>query len=287
MKKRHALGLLGFVLGIASLGGCSGGETVMKDTDASAPAGTGFQLKTLDAGDHQRKYSVFIPESYSPDRKYPVIVFLHGVGEGGSDGTKMLGVGIAPEIAKRAATFPFIVIFPQSGSGYWHPDSQQAADAIAALHAVEHDYSTDPNCVILTGLSTGGYGTWAIGAKYRNEFSGLVPMCTYADYKDVPILKTIPVWGFHNSGDPFALAMNTHSMCDAINKAGGSAKYTEYAAFGHDVWIRAYAKDDLYNWMLATGITEAKRRETGGGTAGNTSGSTRVVGMADHAAPAY
>jgi dienelactone hydrolase len=175
-------------------------------------------------------------------------VFLHGIGEGGSDGTHCLTVGLGPAIAKRANDFPFIVIFPQSTGG-WKEDSQAAKDAIAALHEAERDYSIDKDRVMLTGLSTGGYGTWAIGAVHREEFAALVPMCAYSAYNYVPDLKVMPIWCFHNGGDPFVGSGGSKEMCERINKEGGHAKYTQYSAFGHDCWNRAYNEGELFVWM--------------------------------------
>src|SRR5262245_62104754 len=97
-----------------SLGGCSGSDP-SKQLSGTMPPGTGFSVQDVrnDSGDH--KYSIFIPRDYNPSKKYPAIVFLHGIGEAGSDGKKCTTVGIGPAIAKRNGDFPFIVIFPQAG----------------------------------------------------------------------------------------------------------------------------------------------------------------------------
>jgi predicted peptidase len=236
-----------FTLFVA-LTGCSGTGFV-KDANVGAPVNTGFVTKTMGDKPDGRKYSVFIPHNYAATKKYPTIVFLHGIGEGGSDGTHCLTVGLGPAIAKRANDFPFIVIFPQSTGG-WNEKSQAATDAIATLKEVEHTYAVDQDRVILTGLSTGGYGTWSIGATHKQEFAALVPMCAYSAYDFVPQLTNMPVWCFHNGGDPFVGSGGSKEMCDRINAAGGHAKYTQYSAFGHDCWNRAYNEGELFAWML-------------------------------------
>jgi poly(3-hydroxybutyrate) depolymerase len=244
---------------LVGMNGCSSSATAVMDRGtAGAPAGTGFTIKTVQNQGRNRKYALFIPHGYTPGQKWPAIVFLHGVGEGGTGAQHNLTVGLAPIVAQKAAQFQFIVIFPQSATGHWDENSDAAADAIAALDEVEHDYAVDRDRVFLTGLSTGGYGTWAIGAKYKEHFAGLVPMCAFSDFKDVDKLADVPVWCFHNAGDPFVLAAGDHAMCDQINARGGHAKYTEYVALGHDVWTRAYQKDELYQWMLETRRTTAE-----------------------------
>lgn len=231
------------------LTGCAGGASTIKKGNENAPRGTGFFIKNV-YNERHRKYALFVPHNYTTTQRWPVIVFLHGLGEGGSDATSNLGVGLGPAIAKRASTFPFIVIFPQSDTGYWNADSAAAQDAIAALHDVKKYYRVDEDRVYLTGLSTGGYGTWVIGAKNRSEFAGLVPMCAFSARDSVPQLLNIPIWAFHNSGDMFVLAAGTSGMVSEINKHGGSAKYTEYGALGHNCWDRAYSEGELFQWML-------------------------------------
>ncbi|MEI8194437.1 MAG: dienelactone hydrolase family protein [Phycisphaerae bacterium] len=248
--KALTAGLL-LALLIVLLPACTSASGVKEEGNLGAPGGTGFMTKTLAAGDHTRQYSLFVPHAYSPDRRWPVIVFLHGIGEAGSDAQANLTVGLGPEVAKRARDFPFIVIFAQSTGG-WDADSKAAADVVATLEQVKKDYSVDADRVVLTGLSTGGYGTWAIGAKYRPEFSALVPMCGYSAKESmIPELAKIPVWAFHNSGDPFVLANSSNWSCNQINKAGGHAKYTEFGALGHDCWKAAYSDPELFSWMLA------------------------------------
>ena len=248
---RMLLGVLAVGV-LAWLGGCTSAGSVIDKGNIGASQGTGFMIKTVQNGERQRKYSLFIPHNYDRRQSWPVIMFLHGVGEGGTDAEHNLTVGLAPEVAERAATFKFIVVFPQSASGNWDADSNAAADAIAALEQVERDYNVDRDRVWLTGVSTGGYGTWAIGAKYKDHFTGLVPLCAFADNKDVDQLTDMPIWCFHNAGDPFVLAAGSHAMCEQINDKGGHARYTEYLAVGHDVWVRAYHKDELYDWMFNT-----------------------------------
>lgn len=243
-------------LALLTLTACNGARNTALQP-SNAPTGTGFITKTLQQSDHSRLYAVFIPHTYNPNEKYPVIVFLHGIGEAGSDCRSNLRVGLAPFIADNSANFKFIVIFPQSTGG-WDENSSAATDVIATLDQVQKDYSIDPDRVILTGLSTGGYGTWAIGAKYKNRFAALVPMCAYSNDKDVPNLLDIPVWCFHNTGDPFVLAAGSSRMCKKISERGGNAKYTEYGALGHDCWDAAYANPELFAWMMTQRRNGAK-----------------------------
>lgn len=237
---------LGLSIGMILIGGCASDPSPA--VNKLAPQGTGFTEHQITLGSDTHKFAVFVPFNYNPQQKYPTIVFLHGIGEGGDDAHKNLGVGIGPAIAKDPANFPFIVIFPQSGGEWGGPEHDQLV--MAALKEAQSKYSIDPDRIILTGLSTGGYGTWAIGSKHTDVFAALVPMCAYDDYDAVPALSKTPVWAFHNSVDPFVFSGGTKEMVSRLQKEGDDAKFTEYGAFGHDCWSRAYDDPALFQWML-------------------------------------
>lgn len=236
------------VLAVFMLAGCGAGAGHIKQTNARARPGTGFIHKDLQ-GHNGRKYAVFLPYNYTPDRKWPAIMFLHGIGEQGNNAQACLTVGLGPEIAKRADRFPFIAIFPQV-NGTWKSATDEKI-AIDTLEQAKREFSIDPDRVILTGMSTGGYGTWRIGAKYRDRFAALVPMCGYSYREGVNQLTTIPIWCWHFTGDWAVGSGNSKDMVNRINAAGGNAKLSLPGGMGHDVWTVAYDDPALYDWMLA------------------------------------
>lgn len=228
--------------------GCSSGR--VNWANEGAPPNTGFLTKQLIFENQARNYTVFIPHDYSSGSRYPVIVFLHGVLESGSDGKKCVTVGIGPAVSERDKTFPFIVVFPQSSSDW--KGEEKVRLCLATLDQVLKDYpKADADRVILTGLSNGGDGTWSIGAAHPERFAALVPMCGEGDYDDVPKLTGLPIWCFHNSMDPFRSSGNASGMCERIKAGGGNVKYTQYSTFGHDCWTKAYAEGEVFTWMAA------------------------------------
>jgi predicted peptidase len=237
-----------FPLLVIAIGlGCSSSGQI-NETNARARAGTGFIYERLE-GHNGRQFAVFVPLSYSPQKKYPAIVFLHGRFEAGSDGRACTTVGIGPEAARNADNFPFIVVFPQTNGGWDNAEDEKIA--ITALEQAKRKYSIDPNRVILTGLSTGGYGTWRIGAKYRDRFAALVPTCGYSFYEGVSMLTATPVWCWHYSLDWAVSSGGSREMVKRINAAGGHARLSSPGGLGHDVWTVAYRDPELYRWMLA------------------------------------
>ncbi len=235
--------------GMSALTGCNGARDTAFKVGAQAD-GRGFSRPTLVRGDRHRQYGLFVPLNYNPANKYPVIIFLHGMGEGGNDAKAPLRVGLAPFVADRAENFPFICIFPQSPDGGWNENSESATDVIAILDEVSRKYSVDADRVSLTGLSTGGYGTWAIGAKYKERFAALVPMGSSAsDGKDAERLKDMPIRSYHNSMDMFAGVWNDTGMVSKLKSMGADAQMTVYTAVGHDCWETAYASPELFTWL--------------------------------------
>jgi predicted peptidase len=245
--------LAGLMLtGLSSLAGCNGArDTALSLVDQNRPKG--FMIQTVHNGSRERKYGLFVPLNYDARAKYPVIVFLHGVGEGGNDAKANLRVGLAPFVADRKEDFPFICIFPQSASGGWNENSESASDVIAIIGDVEKTYSVDQERISLTGLSTGGYGTWAIGAKYKSVFAALVPMGTSeSPSKFADQLLDMPVHAYCNGGDVFAgMGMNDKGTVDRIHMLGGTnAEFTQTDGPGHDCWEGVYSSGDLFSWLL-------------------------------------
>lgn len=236
-------------LALLVLVGCNGARnTAVKMLDANKD-GTGFVSRTVKSGDSDRKYALFVPRNIPKGTKLPMIVFLHGIGESGSDLSKPLSVGMAPFVADQAHSFDFFVLFPQSRGG-WDEDSQDAVDVINAINDVKAAYPVDPDRISLTGLSTGGYGTFAIGAKYKDVWAALVPMCPSGGAaKHGQTLATMTIWAIENSADPFVAPGSMASTLGAIKKHGGNPRHTVYPAFGHNCWETAYGEGELFAWL--------------------------------------
>ncbi len=206
------------------------------------------------AGEH--KYVVFVPDNYSSAKKWPVILFLHGAGERGSDGRLQTTVGLGPYVKARRTTFPFLVVFPQSENMKgrlltgWSSDSPDGKRAVAILDEVEKHFSVDTSREILTGWSKGGYGAWSLAAATPERWAAVVPLAGGGDPKWAASLKDVPVWAFHGGNDTAVLPNESRRMIAAIQSAGGNPRYSEVANIGHEIWQVAYDNDDLYAWML-------------------------------------
>ncbi|MBY0458356.1 MAG: prolyl oligopeptidase family serine peptidase [Gemmataceae bacterium] len=217
---------------------------------------TGFVDRTFKNADGtESPYVLFVPKDYDGTKEYPVILFLHGAGEtkqpnAKKDGKMPVEVGIGPAIKKREKDFPFLVVIPRAEGFGWNADGPNAKRALAMLDEVMKEYKADPKRQYLTGLSMGGMGTWSIATAQPERFAAAVPICGRGDPKQAEKLKSLPIWAFHGDADTAVKVEGSRDMIEAVKKAGGSPKYTEYPKVGHNSWDMAYGTDELYKWLL-------------------------------------
>jgi predicted peptidase len=203
-------------------------------------------------------YLLYLPKGYAKDKDktYPTILFLHGAGERGSDVNKVAVHG-PPKLVKAGQEFPFIIVSPQCPEGQvW---SVEALNLL--LDEIEKDYRVDQTRVYLTGLSMGGYGTWALGLAYPERFAAMAPICgggesiTYLlnkrDKVRGPIIKDMPIWVFHGAKDPTVPLAESERMVEMLKKGGNKTiKLTVYPEAQHDSWTETYNNPELFEWFL-------------------------------------
>lgn len=212
----------------------------------------GFVEKTFTNADGSKSpYVVFVPHDYDGSKAVPVILFLHGAGETKGGKQMPVQVGIGPAIKKQEKTFPFLTVIPQSEERSWRADKADAKRALAILDEVTKSYKTDPDRVILTGLSMGGFGTWSVAGMYPDKWAAIVPICGGGKEDSAAAMKNIPTWVFHGDKDTAVKVELSRNMVAALKKAGGSPKYTEYPGVGHNSWDAAYGEKNLFPWLLA------------------------------------
>lgn len=200
------------------------------------------------------QYWLYLPPGYvagETSKKWPVILFLHGAGESGSDLAKVKKHGPAKLTGIRPELDQFIVISPQATETDRPIFDRWNADELNAL--VEHVLRTtnsDPQRVYLTGLSMGGFGSWRMAAKYPTRFAAVVPVCGGGKAEYAVALKSLPIWAFHGDADKVVPLKATTDMIDALKAAGGDPKLTVYPGVAHDSWTITYENPELYKWLL-------------------------------------
>ena len=185
------------------------------------------------------EYALTLPPKYDPHRaqRWPLIVFLHGSGGGET---------LLANTVQHDPNFPFIILAPRSYREWWVP-----VNVKLMLDDVLAQYPVDRDRVYLTGLSMGGFGTWAVARDYPEYFAALAPVCGGGDPAWAPALKTLPVWIFHGEDDQSVPIKLGRQMAAALTAAGDKyVKTTFYPHVGHDSWNLAYADPQLYAWLL-------------------------------------
>jgi predicted peptidase len=211
-------------------------------------------------------YRLLRPQKIDPKQTYPLVLFLHGIGERGTDNAKQLQHGVF-EFAKpeNRQKYPCFVVAPQCpiNNGWIEIDRLFAVRPMSenptlplklALELVEKlaaELPVDGSRIYMTGLSMGGFGTWDAIARRPDFFAAALPVCGGGDVTQAPKLTHLPIWTFHGDKDITVLPSRTITMIEAIRKAGGKPKMTIYPGVNHFSWQPAYADPDVMAWLFA------------------------------------
>lgn len=207
--------------------------------------------------DHQEtvlyKYLTYLPEKYSLDslQKWPLIIYLHGGSDRGTDLNKLYSSGI-PDQIYRGRKFPFIVIAPQCPlSIRWETDNWFEP----LFKEISEKYRIDTNRIYLTGYSLGGSGTWYLATKYPGRFAAIAPMSGFTSHnksisENISRLKDIPVWAFHGRMDLTVPYEETERIVKKLQNKNTHLKFTSEPSIGHWIHWTIYPNQDLYDWFL-------------------------------------
>jgi predicted esterase len=199
-------------------------------------------------------YYEYLPIGYDKNNnKYPILIFLHGLGEKGNGTTNLPAAikhGPGKEIEK-GRDFPFIVVSPQSTT-WWNYGTIDTY-----IDWLKTKYRVDVNRIYMTGLSMGGISTYRYAASYPNQLAAIVPIAGEAQYINSCNFSHIPLWAFHGDADGVVSYHADKITVDEYNnctpKPSPIGKFTTYPGVGHDSWTMTYdgsAGHDIYTWML-------------------------------------
>jgi predicted peptidase len=219
-------------------------------------------------------YRVLLPENYDASKNYPLIYFLHGAGERGSDNETQLTHGaklfLKEDLRK---SFPAIVVFPQcaresfwsnvqfkydSAANHWDFHFLEGGDATKAMSLAQlllkdlmKKYPIDKKQVYVGGLSMGGMGTFEILRRNPKTFAAAFPICGGAAPATAEKIKNIPLWVFHGGKDNVVPIAYSENMVNALKQLNApSVKFTVYPEAGHNSWDSAFAEPDLMSWLF-------------------------------------
>lgn len=229
----------------------------------------GLVLRTVEFASPQTKrahYAVWIPDerfvqsSLQPHSQgWPMIVFLNGSGECGTDGVRQTTQGLLPAVLNKPQDWPFVIVFPQKPESDSEWEDHEAM-VLAAIGQTRRELQIDPRRIYLTGLSQGGHGTWMIAARNPRLFAAIAPVCGYgpggfgvepdprsfAQVAESLAGANMPVWAFHGLKDDVVPSKQTDAMVEALLEArsrvgaSGEIRKTIYTDLNHGCWDRAY-----------------------------------------------
>ncbi len=263
---------LGVLLGSCAAFGflCSGSAFAMAGRGFAHPSHmqeTGFLNRTLQFHGTTYRFQIYLPEEYKRNdrRLWPMILFLHGRGERGSEGMWQTQVGLPAAIRDHPDRWPFIVVMPQCPQEHYWTDPGMLRMAIAALDQESAEFRGDPNRTYLTGLSLGGYGAWELARLYPQRWAAIAIAAggifwSYAPQRwkqssTLPAeyaqaLGRTPVWLFHGSDDPVVPIREDELLFQAFKASGGHIRLWIYQGLKHDCWSRAFDEPELPRWLL-------------------------------------
>lgn len=199
---------------------------------------------------------VLLPHPYRPhDRRYPLLVSLHGSGERGTDNVAQLKNGLAT-FEKRRRSHPWIIVAPQlpkgetfGGSWYGGESAGQRA-LVAVVRELRARTSVDGARVHGVGFSMGAIGLWDILVRHPELFAGAVLIAGDLDVEASSSLVTTPLWAVVGGRDHRVPPDNTRAFARLVAARGGIAKVTEVARQGHGVWRDAFAHAEIWDWLI-------------------------------------
>jgi predicted peptidase len=237
-------------------------------TFAEAPKPvTNFEARTFhDSQGGNLPYRLLKPLSDNGMTQYPLVLFLHGSGERGSDNNKQLNYIVQifeqPDIRQK---YPCFVVAPQcpsdqnwvvkesySGTVSQSPEpAKPLKQTVELLGRLEKEFPVDINRIYIIGLSSGASGVWDLLARYPEMFAAASPFSGSGDDQKAYLMVKIPIWAFHGGRDILVNPNTTRLMIEAIRKAGGHPKYTEYPNLFHNTWNKTFHDPQFFEWLFS------------------------------------
>lgn len=251
----------------AACGGAAPANQASRETPVPTPTskivkprgGGEFTARMHSAPDGDMPYRLFLPVEYDSLQRYPLILWLHGAGGGGTDNADQIAgdqtagthAWTTPEMQ---AEHPVFLLAPQADNGWVTADNPGLGPVLTRvlqiLDAVSAEYPIDPRRVYVLGQSMGGAGAWNLISNQPERFAAAVLVCPVIHSADrAAKAARVPTWLF--MGEKDGLAPVARATMEALRRAGSTARYTEYPGAGHDIWTRVFKEPELPQWLFA------------------------------------
>jgi len=220
----------------------------------------GFVGRVHKSGRQTMPYRLFVPSGYDKSVSYPLVIWLHG---GGSSGDDNLGqISLDNKLGthfwtrkENQAMHPSFVLAPQSTAA-WDSNAETSLSVelklvLEILDAVRKEYNIDANRLYVAGQSNGGVGAFGLITKRPGFFAAAIPLCGAGNTRIASRAAKTAVWAFHGEKDTVIGVEHSRDMINALKRAGGTPRYTEYKGVGHDIWEIVFKEPGLAEWLFA------------------------------------
>ena len=220
-----------------------------EDTPTSFPDSAFYQARTF----NDMPYQIMFPRNYDPKKAYPVLIFLHGIDERGTDNQKQLKWGASlfksDSISRK---YPSFVVFPQCPpSNFWH-DRLVLEKLKTVINHLATTHSIDQKRMYIEGLSMGAYGTYAIVAKYPDLFAAAIAISGDGDVTKAPQMAKVQWKIYGGKKDNIVPGEKSEKMAEALSKSGASVSVKIYPNAGHvETWVYAFREPDHCSWLFS------------------------------------
>jgi len=193
-----------------------------------------------------KNYLLFVPDTLPDSGQYPLMLFLHGSGERGSNINLVKKHG-PPSFLDTNTDFPFVVVSPQCPSN----KTWNTQNLLALLDHIESTLPIDKNKIYVTGLSLGGYGTWDLAQAAPERFAAIAPICGGGNLENIYKMRNVPTWVFHGAKDNAVPHQESDRLVKQLKEYKSDVKYTLYPNLAHNCWLKTYKNQELYSWLLS------------------------------------
>jgi predicted peptidase len=207
------------------------------------------------------RYRLFVPHDLKPGERCPLLLWLHGKGEGGMD--NQMNLKYLPMVLKdteRIEQYRFFILVPQcpsrditwsSSLGIANAGASDTNDMLGITHAIlqktMQEHLVDQDRLYLNGICSGGKACWEMAMRHPEIYAAMVLMTPGGgDVTRAAKLANMPIWAFQ-----FEKPDDANGMVDAVKRAGGNIHLTTASYQTHDSWSTALRHYNIMAWMLA------------------------------------
>jgi len=194
-------------------------------------------------------YLLYLPRTYDPEKKYPLVLFLHGANERGDDLSELLRYGL-PKMLGNGFDYEAVVVSPQCKAGFtWNSQTEKLREFLAFVIG---KYNIDEDAVSVTGLSMGGFGTWQMICDYPGLFSAAAPICGGGMPWRADTIAHLPIRIFHGEKDTDVDPFYSKDFYRKLKECNAEdVEIFLYPDVAHKSWDPAYEESDLLDWLVS------------------------------------